>query len=319
MKQIPIYVIGLPWACQRKKRMTAQLDKNAISYEMVDAVDGNFLSAYERLRHKMHLTSKFKSRLLTNGEQGAVLSHHKVYEMILKRKDEHAVILEDDAIINEDLKSLLDNINRMSSLAGDWNICYLGYFYDTLGSPLFKSLHYPIELWRSKKLKFIAQTNKGSSKNKSSSSKYKSTNSPSRSNSYRVGKFIVRPRGAFGYMLTQKAARLLLHEHSQRNAALIADRALSNAVIPGLVGIAPALIHHDNEEVEECITQRPPSNFKHRTLNRDMNRLANLMISITPFLKNSIYGVRYLIRRLRATSLFIASRQYNRFRTDYEM
>lgn len=297
MKQLPVYVIGLPWASQRRKRITAQLDKNDISYEIVDAVDGNFLSAYDQVRHKMHLVSKFKSRLLTSGEQGATLSHHKVYRMMLQRKDTHALILEDDAIIDQNLKPLLNNLNKMPT---QWNICYLGYFYDTLGEPLFKSAHYPINLWNSKKLNFIP---------KATTNRY----------SYKVGKFIVRPRGAFAYMLTQNAASLLLKEHTQRKAALIADRSLSNLTIPGLVGIAPALISHDNTRVEECIVQRPPSHFKHRTLNRDLNRFASQLSRIIPVLKNGIYGLRNIIRRLRATYLFIVSKQYNRFRTDYEV
>lgn len=294
INNLAIYVIGLPWAIQRRRRIAKQLDAIGVNYQMVDAVDGNFISSYERLRNKMHLVSKFKSRLLTAGEQGATLSHHKVYEMMLQNNDEYALILEDDATINEDIKALLNNINKLPM---QWNICYLGYFYDTLGEPLFKSTHYPIDLWGSKKISCISAGKKN----------------------YKMGKLIVRPRGAFGYLVTQKAARLLLQEHAQRGAALIADRAISNATIAGLVGIAPALISHDNEKVEECITHRPPSNFKHRTLNRDLNRLATMLINLIPLLRKSIYSCRWLVRRLRASALFIMSRQYNRFRIDYEV
>lgn len=297
MKEPSVYIVSLPWASQRRKRIASQLDDLGLSYKMVDAVDGHFILPYERLRNKLHLVSKFKSRLLTAGEQGAVLSHHKVYEMMLHNNDEHALILEDDANINADIKALLNNLEQLPT---QWNICYLGYFYDTLGEPLFKAAHYPIDLWGSKNISL------------------NSTDKPPDSH-YKMGKFIVRPRGAFGYMLTKKAAKLLLQEHTQRHAALIADRALSNAPIPGLVGIAPALISHDNARVEECITQRPPSNFKHRTLNRDLNRLASLLINLVPLLKSGIYSCRGLVRRLRASALFIISRQYNRYRLDYEV
>ncbi|MCH9664639.1 MAG: glycosyltransferase family 25 protein [Gammaproteobacteria bacterium] len=301
MNQTAVYVISLPWAKQRRDRISAQLESLGIKYEIVDAIDGNFLSPYDLLRHKMHLISKFKSRLLTPGEQGATLSHHKIYELMIKRNDKHALILEDDVLIDEKIKLLLDNPGKLTL---QWNICYLGYFHDTLGKPFFRAAQYPIDLWGSKQLKL---PNKQSKQVKQSGRKL------------RVGKFILRPRGAFGYMLTQKAARLLLQKQTTRRAALIADRALSNAAIPGLVGIAPALITHDNSQVEECITLRPSSNFEYWTLNRDLNRMGGLAIRLVPFLKPFIYLCRDILRRCRATCIFLISRQYNRFRRDYEV
>lgn len=271
MNQTVVYVISLPWAKQRRDRISSQLASLGIKYEIVDAIDGNFLSPYDLLRHKMHLISKFKSRLLTPGEQGATLSHHKVYELMIKRNDKHALILEDDVLIDERIKLLLDNPGKLPL---QWNICYLGYFHDTLGKPFFRAAQYPIDLWGSKQLK---SPNKQSKQAKQSE---QSGQSGQAGRKLRVGKFILRPRGAFGYMLTQKAARLLLQKQTTRGAALSADRALSNAAIPGLVGIAPALITHDDSQVGEC---------------------------------------RDILMRCRATCLFLISRQYNRFRRDYEV
>ena len=284
-----VYVINLPWARQRRHRIQYQLEKYNIRHRIMDGVDANFIDDYERLRHRMNEISEYKSRLLNSGEQGAVLSHKNIYEMMLARDNDYALILEDDAIIDKRLAILLDNIEKLPLR---WNICFLGYFYDTLGEPFFGSQTYPISFWRRQELDFLP--------------------------GHKIGKLILRPRGAFGYLISQEAAKKLLST-SYDAPALVADRALSNCEIPGIVAIAPSLVKHDNIDVETCITNRPPSNFEYWTINRQLNTLEKGFVKRIPFLRLPFRLAKNMIRRLRASFLYLISPQYNRYRQDYEV
>ena len=288
-----IYVINIPWAHQRRQAISSRLAELKLDYKIISALDGNFISEAERKKHRMDEQSEYKSRLLNAGEQGAVLSHKKAYEQLLKDKAEFALILEDDAVIDERLPLLLNNIGQLPM---QWNICYLGYLYDTLGKPFFKQSNYPVSMSERKKLDFLLQG----------------------PHYHYLGKFILRPRGAYAYLITSKAARKLLDD-SLNQPALIADRALSNCELGGIVGIAPTIVGHADAALEQCIVERPPSDFKYWTLNSRLNRLEAGFTARVPFLASVIRIPKSLIRRIRASVIYLTRTEYNPKNRDYEV
>lgn len=289
---IPIYVVNLAWATQRKSRMVSQLNEFNLPFELVTASDGNFFSNYDNIRYSMDKTSPYLLRLLTAGEKGCVISHRHIYEMILNKGQEYALILEDDAILTDNLLTFLDNIKNLPQ---PWNLIYLGYYIDTLGDPFFVKSTYPISLWRRKRLSFFGDKK------------------------YTWGKFILRPRGAFGYLITHNGAKMIL-EYSMRNNAMLSDRYLSTSGISGIFGVTPRLIYHDDEKIEKCILGRPlslptsHSNFVIRLLNKFEIKLIN-KLPIMHILTNSM---RLFTRRIRATLLFILSPNYGVSRRDVD-
>ena len=279
---IPVYLINLAWASERRERMEAHLKDINLSYELVTATDGNFLSEYDNLRYNMNKNSPYLSRLLTTGEKGCSISHRNIYEMIIQRNQDYALILEDDAVITDDALTFLRNIKNISI---EWNLIYLGYYVHTLGEPFFKTSLYPISLWKNRRLDFL------------------------NSKDYRIGKFILRPRGAFGYIITRKAARMVL-EYSRKHDALMSDRYLSSCEIPGVLGISPSLLYHNDERIERCILGRPLAAPHYNVAIRSLNKIENWLIRIFPFIKLLTRFMRLAIRRIRATMLFVLSRDY---------
>ena len=279
---IPVYLINLAWASERRERMEAHLKDVNLSYELVTATDGNFLNEYDNLRYSMNKNSPYLSRLLTTGERGCSISHRNVYEMILQRNQDYALILEDDAVITNDALTFLRNIKNIPI---EWNLIYLGYYVHTLGEPFFKTSLYPISLWKNRRLNFLNTMD------------------------YHIGKFILRPRGAFGYIITRKAARMVL-EYSSKHNALMSDRYLSSCEIPGTLGISPSLLYHNDEKIERCILGRPLAAPHYNVAIRSLNKIESWLIKAFPFIKLLTRFMRLAIRRIRATLLFVLSRDY---------
>ena len=279
---IPVYLINLAWARERRDRMEDHLKDIGISYELVTATDGNFLNEYDNLRYNMNENSPYLSRLLTAGERGCAISHRNVYEMILQKKQDYALILEDDAVITDDALTFLRNIKDIPI---EWNLIYLGYYVHTLGDPFFKKYLYPLSLWKNRRLNFLNSAD------------------------YRIGKFILRPRGAFGYIITRKAARMVL-EYSAKHNALMSDRYLSSCEIPGTLGISPSLLYHNDERIERCILGRPLVAPHYNVAIRSLNKIENWLVKIFPSIKLLTKFMRLSIRRVRATLLFVLSRDY---------
>lgn len=95
---IPVYVISLARAYERRANISARLNDAGVRYEIVDAVDGRTLDletlggrlrndvAYKRYQHR-----------LTKNEIGCFLSHYNLWARMLSERIPCALILEDDA------------------------------------------------------------------------------------------------------------------------------------------------------------------------------------------------------------------------------
>lgn len=115
MQSLPVYVISLNEAVERRALIKKHLDSLDIAHEIIDAVRGDALSP-EFLR-KVNPT-----RSLSPGQIGCYLSHIHVYERMIEREIPVALILEDDSTLQPSVKNLIKNGFR--SL--DFDYCFLG-------------------------------------------------------------------------------------------------------------------------------------------------------------------------------------------------
>ncbi len=126
-QKIPVFVISLERAPERRAAIQKHLDNLNIEYRMIDAIDGIKTTPSE--------ISAVSSPEITvhPGVIGCYLSHIKVYEIIRDEGIEVALVLEDDARLDKRVKSLLEN--GCDSL--DWDYCYLDCDDHNLLGPVF--------------------------------------------------------------------------------------------------------------------------------------------------------------------------------------
>jgi glycosyl transferase, family 25 len=87
--------------------MTAELGRTGMSYEFVEAVDGDDLDLYDP---KVIDPSVLGTAWVRAGSAGVAYSHMRVYEKILADGLEYALVLEDDVRLPGDLSSQVESI-----------------------------------------------------------------------------------------------------------------------------------------------------------------------------------------------------------------
>lgn len=98
-----IYYINLDRSPNRKKLMEKEFEKCGIDdYVRIPAVDAKDLKGNE-----YKVENKYKKELLT-GEIACYLSHIKTLKTFMASGDDFAVILEDDVVLENDFKSLVE-------------------------------------------------------------------------------------------------------------------------------------------------------------------------------------------------------------------
>lgn len=109
------YVINLPNETERKNRITIRLQALGIEPTFVEGVDGRLIDldasgVYDSARHR-----RCYPRDLSRGEIGCCLAHRNVYARMLEDGCKHAVVLEDDALLADDLPQVIDALLAVSS------------------------------------------------------------------------------------------------------------------------------------------------------------------------------------------------------------
>ncbi|MBF0548721.1 MAG: glycosyltransferase family 25 protein [Candidatus Riflebacteria bacterium] len=127
-----MFVVNLPRSLNRKKFMSEQLDSLGISFEFMEAIDGENLSIEEvKIKHGLERSGSYVyKRSLCKGEIGCALSHFQIYRKIVAENIEVACILEDDASLSADFAEMLD-YHLVKSY--EWEILLLGHFGDYSG------------------------------------------------------------------------------------------------------------------------------------------------------------------------------------------
>ncbi len=97
-KHVPIFVINLNGFTDRLERISRRLNGLGLSFERIPAIDGRALS-----REENRTISSGQSRLaLSDSETAHYLSHLKALRLVADRELPRAIILEDDAVFDDD-------------------------------------------------------------------------------------------------------------------------------------------------------------------------------------------------------------------------
>lgn len=104
---VPAFVISLASSADRREKIAARLGQLCMEFEFVDGIDlrGADISGhpdYDSARRRLYFGCD-----LQPGELGCLLSHRKVYQIMVSRGIPHALVLEDDAGLEDDLPDVL--------------------------------------------------------------------------------------------------------------------------------------------------------------------------------------------------------------------
>ncbi|MCY3754051.1 MAG: glycosyltransferase family 25 protein [Alphaproteobacteria bacterium] len=117
----PIFVISLAREVERRTRMVQELA--GFDFEFFDAVDGRTLDTAQ-YAHRMDAEwfRIMRGRELAPGEIGCFLSHYGVWERLVGTGTRSALILEDDARLEDGFAAV---IGEAMKIAAEWDVVYL--------------------------------------------------------------------------------------------------------------------------------------------------------------------------------------------------
>lgn len=104
-----IYIINLKGSIGRRASMEAQLKPLGIDYEFIEATNSTSLSP--EYIDSINANKTYHQNLKP-GEIGCALSHIHAMSLIAKANYDYGLIIEDDIIINKNLKSILLNLEK---------------------------------------------------------------------------------------------------------------------------------------------------------------------------------------------------------------
>ncbi|MEM7329326.1 MAG: glycosyltransferase family 25 protein [Pseudomonadota bacterium] len=109
-----IFVLNLDKDHARMDHMKSQLDNADLPYERLRGVYGKEMSQAEWSTHYSIKKARWRrARSLSPAEVGCSLSHLRAYREIVRRNLPFAFILEDDAVISENLEELLMHFEQV--------------------------------------------------------------------------------------------------------------------------------------------------------------------------------------------------------------
>jgi len=142
--KIGIFVINLKHRSDKLEIIKNNLERlNIADYTVIEGVYGHELSEAEvfELCDTFFWEETLDSVSLTRPEIGCSASHNKIYETIIRENYSHAIIFEDDAVIDKKFSSFLRKIKKQSF---DFYFDFLlfGYFgtTDVFISPINKKV-----------------------------------------------------------------------------------------------------------------------------------------------------------------------------------
>jgi glycosyl transferase family 25 len=107
-----------------------------LSYEFVEAVDGRALSPEQHAQIDYPTAERRLKRPLTVGEAACALSHLLIYRKMVVEDIPRAVVLEDDAILEESFVEVLEQVARLDEEIVLLNHCHSRtYFWSLVRAP----------------------------------------------------------------------------------------------------------------------------------------------------------------------------------------
>ena len=107
---LPVYVISLARARERRIKIEDHLTSLGIKYKIFEAVDGEVLKSEDLKKYSSKKALGFIGRELTSSEIGCALSHLKIYEELKSKRFGGALILEDDALLDRNCMQVLSSL-----------------------------------------------------------------------------------------------------------------------------------------------------------------------------------------------------------------
>lgn len=112
-----VYVINLDKDVERLKKIDKSLQEVGIDYERFPAVIGSHISTHPNL-------TPLCCMFCTDGIKGCALSHHTIWEESIRNGYQSILVLEDDAIVPNDINERLRDAK--TKIPADWDIIYVG-------------------------------------------------------------------------------------------------------------------------------------------------------------------------------------------------
>lgn len=109
---IPVFVVSLPEATDRRARMTKVLESLGLDFEFVDAVDGRQFDVANHPNYNASKRLRNFGKHLTGGDIGCILSHKKIYQRMVDGNIEQALVFEDDVILRDAFLPVLEKIKE---------------------------------------------------------------------------------------------------------------------------------------------------------------------------------------------------------------
>ncbi|MBK1682247.1 hypothetical protein CKO18_01520 [Rhodoferax fermentans] len=100
MQVVPVFVVSLKTASDRRAALKSHLDDLGIQFEWIDAIRGDALSP--QYRQEVNPTGN-----MSPGQLGCYLSHIHIYERIIEQALPVALVLEDDTVLHPSVKNLV--------------------------------------------------------------------------------------------------------------------------------------------------------------------------------------------------------------------
>jgi glycosyl transferase family 25 len=118
-----VFVINLDKSTDRMAKISKRLDELQVPFERISAVYGADLTSEElQINYDPKLNAKTYRRELPCGEIGCYMSHIKAWKMIIERKLQCAIILEDDITIDERFREVAE---RLAGSTDDFDVVKL--------------------------------------------------------------------------------------------------------------------------------------------------------------------------------------------------
>ena len=112
-----VYVINLETDKDRLETFDKEMKRHNISYTRFPAIIGAKIDYHENL-------SKFCNMFCTPGMKGCALSHHAIWEDMIKNRYKNVLIFEDDASLSDKFEEVFRE--GWNELPNDYDIFFLG-------------------------------------------------------------------------------------------------------------------------------------------------------------------------------------------------
>lgn len=128
MAKYHLQVINLDRSPNRMMQLSQQLAAQKIQFCRLSATDGRCLSKSDREKYSAMQSLIYYGRRLSTGEIGCFRSHQRAAEVFLASDCEVGLVLEDDAVIPNNLPQHITNLlDQVQLHAGDnWELINLG-------------------------------------------------------------------------------------------------------------------------------------------------------------------------------------------------